>query len=102
LEVEFTWTDEVQQFYPVAPAVYRHLMRAKPSLSKDQEQINFISNKDRNAKTALEFRRSQGLLRWVKHVQGQREKRDAKQVTYCRQHVFTGCAEKRQIACAPL
>jgi len=30
LEVEFTWTDDGRQFYPVAPAVYRQLMRAKP------------------------------------------------------------------------
>jgi len=30
LEIEFTWTDDVRQFYPVAPSVYRQLMRAKP------------------------------------------------------------------------
>jgi KTSC domain len=30
LEVEFTWTDDVRQFYPVAPAVYRQLLAAKP------------------------------------------------------------------------
>jgi hypothetical protein len=30
LEIEFTWTDDVRQFYPVAPAVYRQLLRAKP------------------------------------------------------------------------
>jgi KTSC domain len=30
LEIEFTWTDDVRQFYPVAPAVYRQLLAAKP------------------------------------------------------------------------
>jgi hypothetical protein len=30
LEVEFTWTDDVRQFYPVAPVVYRQLLAAKP------------------------------------------------------------------------
>ena len=30
LEIEFTWTDDVRQFYPVAPSVYRELMRSKP------------------------------------------------------------------------
>ena len=30
LEIELTWTDDVRQFYPVAPAVYRQLLAAKP------------------------------------------------------------------------
>jgi len=30
LEIEFTWTDDVRQFYPVAPAIYRQLLAAKP------------------------------------------------------------------------
>ena len=30
LEIEFTWTDDVRQFYPVAPRVYRQLLAAKP------------------------------------------------------------------------
>ena len=30
IEIEFTWTDDVRQFYPVAPAVYRQLLAAKP------------------------------------------------------------------------
>ena len=30
LEIEFTWTDDVRQFYPVSPAVYRQLVAAKP------------------------------------------------------------------------
>jgi KTSC domain len=30
LEIEFTWTDDVRQFYPVAPALYRQLLVAKP------------------------------------------------------------------------
>ena len=30
MEIEFTWTDDVRQFYPVAPAVYRQLLAAKP------------------------------------------------------------------------
>ena len=30
LEIEFTWTDDVRQFHPVAPAVYRQLLAAKP------------------------------------------------------------------------
>jgi KTSC domain len=30
LEIEFTWTDDVRQFYPIAPAVYRQLLAAKP------------------------------------------------------------------------
>src|SRR5215831_9849069 len=30
LEIEFTWTDDVRQFYPVAPVVYRQLLAAKP------------------------------------------------------------------------
>jgi hypothetical protein len=29
LEIEFTWTDDVRQFYPVAPAVYWQLLAAK-------------------------------------------------------------------------
>jgi hypothetical protein len=30
LEIEFTWTDDLRQFYPVSPLLYRQLMRAKP------------------------------------------------------------------------
>jgi hypothetical protein len=30
LEIEFTWTDDLRQFYPIAPAVYRRLLAAKP------------------------------------------------------------------------
>ena len=30
LEIEFTWTDDVRQFYPVAPFVYRQLLAARP------------------------------------------------------------------------
>src|SRR5262245_23319417 len=30
LEIEYTWTDDVRQFYPVSPAVYRQLLAAKP------------------------------------------------------------------------
>ena len=30
LEIEFTWTDDVRQFYPVAPATYRQLLITKP------------------------------------------------------------------------
>jgi KTSC domain len=30
LEIEFTWTDDVRQFYPVSPSIYRQLLRAKP------------------------------------------------------------------------
>jgi KTSC domain len=30
LEIEFTWTDDVRQFYPVSPLLYRQLMRAMP------------------------------------------------------------------------
>jgi len=30
LEIEFTWTDDVRQFYPVSPVLYRQLLRAKP------------------------------------------------------------------------
>jgi len=30
LEIEFTWTDDVRQFYPVAPALYRQLLAARP------------------------------------------------------------------------
>ncbi len=30
LEIEFTWTDDVRQFYPVSPAAYRQLLDAKP------------------------------------------------------------------------
>jgi hypothetical protein len=30
LEIEFTWTDDVRHFYPVAPRVYRQLLAAKP------------------------------------------------------------------------
>jgi KTSC domain len=30
LEIEFTWTDDVRQFYPIPPAVYRQLLAAKP------------------------------------------------------------------------
>ena len=30
LEVEFTWTDDVRQFHPVSPAIYRQLLAAKP------------------------------------------------------------------------
>jgi len=30
LEIEFTRTDDVRQFYPVSPSIYRQLLRAKP------------------------------------------------------------------------
>ena len=30
LEIEFTWTDDVRQFYPVSPSVYRQLLAAEP------------------------------------------------------------------------
>ena len=30
LEIEFTWTDNVRQFYPIAPAVYSKLLMSKP------------------------------------------------------------------------
>ena len=30
LEIEFTWTDDVRQFYPVSPAAYRRLLAARP------------------------------------------------------------------------
>jgi hypothetical protein len=30
LEIEFTWTDDVRQFYPVSPSLYRQLLAAKP------------------------------------------------------------------------
>jgi hypothetical protein len=30
LEIEFTWTDDVRQFYPVGPVVYRQLLVSKP------------------------------------------------------------------------
>jgi hypothetical protein len=29
-EIEFTWTDDVRQFYPIPPAVYRQMLAAKP------------------------------------------------------------------------
>jgi len=32
LEIEFTWTDDVRQFYPIAPSVYRRLLASKPTL----------------------------------------------------------------------
>ena len=30
LEIEFTWTDDVRQFYPVSPVVYRQVLAAQP------------------------------------------------------------------------
>ena len=30
LEIQFIWTDDVRQFYPIAPAVYRQLLAARP------------------------------------------------------------------------
>jgi len=30
LEIEFTRTDDVRQFYPVSPLLYRQLLTAKP------------------------------------------------------------------------
>jgi KTSC domain len=30
LEIEFTWTDDVRQFYPISPLLYRQMMRAEP------------------------------------------------------------------------
>src|SRR5262245_12287803 len=30
LEIEFTWTDDVRQFYPVSPQLYRQLLTANP------------------------------------------------------------------------
>ena len=30
LEIEFTWTDNVRQFYPVPPSAYRQLLAATP------------------------------------------------------------------------
>ena len=32
LEIEFTWADDVRQYFPVSPVVYRQLLRAKPVL----------------------------------------------------------------------
>jgi len=34
LEIEFTWTDDVRQFYPVPPAMYRQLLAAKLDFGK--------------------------------------------------------------------
>jgi len=39
--------------------------------------------------------------RWVKHVQGQRDKRDRTKVTYCRQHPVYRMRLERKIACGP-
>src|SRR5262245_39819220 len=33
LEIEFTWTDDVRQFYPVSPQLYRQLLGSKPMYS---------------------------------------------------------------------
>src|SRR5262249_37260594 len=30
LEIEFTWTDDMRQFYPVAPVLFRRLLAARP------------------------------------------------------------------------
>ena len=30
LEIEVTWTDDVRQFYPVSPQLYRQLLAAEP------------------------------------------------------------------------
>ena len=30
LEIEFTWTDDVRQVYPISPAEYRQLLAGKP------------------------------------------------------------------------
>ena len=30
LEIEFTWTDDVRQFYPVSPVMFRRLLAARP------------------------------------------------------------------------
>jgi KTSC domain len=30
LKIEFTWTDDVRQFYRVPPLIYRKLMRTRP------------------------------------------------------------------------
>ena len=32
VEIEFTWADDVRQYFPVSPVVYRQLLRAKPVL----------------------------------------------------------------------
>jgi hypothetical protein len=39
LEVEFTWASDVRQFHPVSPALYRQLLRAKPSYLFLDQQI---------------------------------------------------------------
>jgi KTSC domain-containing protein len=30
LEIEFTWTDDVRQFYPISPQLYRQLLASRP------------------------------------------------------------------------
>src|SRR5215475_8373523 len=30
LEIEFTWTDDVRQFHPVSPALFRRLLSSRP------------------------------------------------------------------------
>jgi hypothetical protein len=50
LEIEFTWTDDVRQFYPVAPALYRQLLAAKPMylfLKRTLSCEAFASNTER-------------------------------------------------------
>jgi KTSC domain len=51
LEIEFTWTDDVRQFYPVAPAVYRQLLAAKPMYLFLNRLLAWRSLRERRVRT---------------------------------------------------
>jgi KTSC domain len=51
LEIEFTWTDDVRQFYPISPAVYRQLLAAKPMYLSLRRLLSSRSIREQRVRT---------------------------------------------------
>jgi len=52
LEIKFSWTDGVRQFYPIAPSVYRQLLAAKPIYLFLNRLLASRSIRERRVRTA--------------------------------------------------
>ena len=50
-EIEFTWTDDVRQFYPVSPGLYRQLLVAKPMYSFLNRLLSSKSVREQRVRT---------------------------------------------------
>ena len=50
-EIEFTWTDDVRQFYPVSPVLYRQLLVAKPMYSFLNRLLSSKSVREQRVRT---------------------------------------------------